>query len=304
MMKLLFSFCLLCVFNSLAFNSARWKRTTGWSQLCSISTAHDDFNVFQRHVMDLKDTWNATPIPATEEMDYDLSVKPSFTPEPNDEIVLEVTKRWVQAMIADFAVCPFTVESDRAGIPRGAVRYTISRATTLVEALQAYWEEAHAMAQATTKDISTVLLVFPEVTLFGYDCTQFDRYSQTLEETLSPENPLGLDAYMNNVYFHPEFKFKDKFDQVHFIFNDEGEVIGTTEDLVLPHNYARRYCDHIFVTQPISTVHSFMHLLNTPSLSTLSITYQISLADYQHPSYPYGTGCTEGYPRRTCILYK
>lgn len=87
--------------------------------------------------MDLKDTWNASPIPETEDIDYDLSVKPSFAPEPNDEVVLEVTKRWVQAMIADFAVCPFTVESDRAGIPRGAVRYTVSRATTLVEAFQA-----------------------------------------------------------------------------------------------------------------------------------------------------------------------
>ena len=240
MMKLTFCVWLLHACNSLAFKSAGWRRT-GWKQLCSVTSSNVEFNVFQSRVKDIKDTWNATPVPITEDIDYDVNVEPSFAPEPNDEVVLEVTKRWVQAMIADFAVCPFTVEAERAGIPRGTVRYTVSRATTLVEAFQAYWEEAHAMAQASSKDIATVLLVFPEVTLFGTDYTQFDRYSQMLEETLAPENPLGFDAYMNNVYFHPSFKFKDKFDQVHFVFNDEGEVVGTTDDLVLPHNYARRY---------------------------------------------------------------
>jgi hypothetical protein len=40
--------------------------------------------------------------------------------------------------------------------------------------------------------------------------------SETLEATLAPDNPLGLglDAHMNNVYFHPHFRFQDKFNQV------------------------------------------------------------------------------------------
>ena len=44
--------------------------------------------------------------------------------EFDDEVVLAYTQSWVQAMIADFAVCPFTVQPMRAGIPRGHVRYT------------------------------------------------------------------------------------------------------------------------------------------------------------------------------------
>lgn len=59
-----------------------------------------------------------------------------FPIEVDDQVVLDTTKRWVQAMIADFAVCPFTIQAERAGIPRGDVRYTVSRATTLLEAFQ------------------------------------------------------------------------------------------------------------------------------------------------------------------------
>ena len=66
---------------------------------------------------------------AAEDNHHDL-----FTAEPDDANVLAVTRDWVQAVIADFAVCPFTVQAGRAGIPRGDVRYTVSRATTLVDA--------------------------------------------------------------------------------------------------------------------------------------------------------------------------
>ena len=33
-----------------------------------------------------------------------------FPAQPDDAAVLDVTRRWVQAVIADFAVCPFTVQ--------------------------------------------------------------------------------------------------------------------------------------------------------------------------------------------------
>ena len=50
-----------------------------------------------------------------------------------DDVVLKVSKHWVEAMIADFAVCPFTIDSESAGIPRGYVRYHISHARTFPE---------------------------------------------------------------------------------------------------------------------------------------------------------------------------
>ena len=60
--------------------------------------------------------------------------QPPFPEEMNDEIVLRDTKEWVRTVMADFGVCPFTIDANRAGIPMGGVRYTVSRARTTEEA--------------------------------------------------------------------------------------------------------------------------------------------------------------------------
>ena len=89
---------------------------------------------------------------------------PLFPAEPDDQVVLDVTKRWVQAMIADFAVCPFTIQADRAGIPRGDVRYTVSRATTLLEAFQVivqpYMILLRGMHQLRQWSVTAIVLVY------------------------------------------------------------------------------------------------------------------------------------------------
>ena len=94
-------------------------------------------------------------------------IKNIFPIEEDDEIVLKDTKHWVQKVIADFAVCPFTIDPNRAGIPLGGVRYSVSRATNVEEAFLRYWEEVQLMMKTPEKDIATVLLVFPELLLFG-----------------------------------------------------------------------------------------------------------------------------------------
>ena len=43
--------------------------------------------------------------------------------------------------------------------------------------------------------------------------------------------------YIDNVYFHPEFKFKDKDGQVYFIFDYNGDVIGTSDQIIAPSRY-------------------------------------------------------------------
>ena len=42
------------------------------------------------------------------------------------------------------------------------------------------------------------------------------------------------------MYFHPEFKFKDKDGQVYFLFDDDGNVLGLSSDVVEPISYSRR----------------------------------------------------------------
>lgn len=38
-----------------------------------------------------------------------------FQVPDSDKEIIDVTKKWVDAVIADLGVCPFTVDKDRAG---------------------------------------------------------------------------------------------------------------------------------------------------------------------------------------------
>ena len=42
----------------------------------------------------------------------------------------------------------------------------------------------------------------------------FDDCTELLDSALAESNPLRLDSEINNVYFHPSYKFKDKDKQV------------------------------------------------------------------------------------------
>jgi len=49
------------------------------------------------------------------------NIKPVFPVEHDDNLVLADTRVWVNRLIADFGVCPFTADADRAGIPMGGL---------------------------------------------------------------------------------------------------------------------------------------------------------------------------------------
>lgn len=150
------------------------------------------------------------------------NVKNVFPIEEDDNIILHDSKRWVQAVIADFGICPFTIDPERAGIPMGGVRYTVSRAKDADEAFFRYWEEVEALLSSTEKEMATVLLIFPEIELFGnYDL--FEAYCDSLSdalETIDFENEIQL------VFFHPKYHFRDGQER-------SGEEMGAA-------NFARR----------------------------------------------------------------
>lgn len=130
-----------------------------------------------------------------------------FPVEPDDEIVLRDTKEWVNKVMADFGVCPFTTSASKAGIPSGGVRYTVSRAHTTEEAFLAFWEDTLAMLEAPEKEISTVLLIFPELELFC-DTEHFDSYCECLGDALSASS-MNMEKELQLVFFHPKFEFRD-----------------------------------------------------------------------------------------------
>jgi len=137
----------------------------------------------------------------------DKDVFAVFPEESDDGIVLRDSKEWVRRLVADFAVCPFTMTPDRAGIPQASVRYMISRADTTEEAFLRYWQEIQALLQAKETEISTSLLVFPDKSLFG-NYEVFETFCECLSDALC-DSTLGLERTFQLVFFHPEYRFRD-----------------------------------------------------------------------------------------------
>ena len=65
-----------------------------------------------------------------------------------DALVLSDTKMFVQAVIADFGACPFTIDANRAGPQKGQIRYQISHARSIEEAMYDYWKEGKSQMAA------------------------------------------------------------------------------------------------------------------------------------------------------------
>ena len=45
-----------------------------------------------------------------------------------DDEALRCSKDWVNAIVSDAGICPFSLSADRAGLPLGDVRYDVTRA--------------------------------------------------------------------------------------------------------------------------------------------------------------------------------
>ena len=137
----------------------------------------------------------------------EVNARTVFPVENDDAIVLQDTKEWVRKIIADFGVCPFTIDPMRAGIPMGGVRYTVSRAKEPEEAFFRYWEEVEALLRVTEREMSTVLLVFPELELFG-NFELFESYCESLGDALC-SSTMCMENEIQLVFFHPKYQFRD-----------------------------------------------------------------------------------------------
>lgn len=131
----------------------------------------------------------------------------SFPEELDDGIVLQDTKEWVRKVMADFGVCPFTINSDKAGIPSGGVRYTVSRAKSAEEAFLVFWEDVEALLSVPEREMSTVLTIYPELDMFG-DYEFFEEFCNCLGDALSAAT-MGMERELQLVFFHPKFVFRD-----------------------------------------------------------------------------------------------
>lgn len=160
------------------------------------------FNVFNH---DEDDDWDDDDNIAGYDGEQIENEKTVFPIEEDDNVILRDSKEWVRAMIADFGICPFTIDPERAGIPMGGVRYTVSRSKDIDEAFLRYWEEVEALLSSSEKEMATILLIFPEIELFG-NFELFEAYCDTLSDALET---IDFEKEIQLVFFHPKYQFRD-----------------------------------------------------------------------------------------------
>ncbi|KAL7531786.1 hypothetical protein ACHAWF_003906 [Thalassiosira exigua] len=125
-----------------------------------------------------------------------------------DDVIVDLTKKWVDKMMADLALCPFTRDADRSGIPLGPVRYKVDRVTSMEDAYAAYWEEVSRIEEVSQDEISTTLHVLPE---FCVDSVElFEQWADTLTGTLEA---LAVEELLQLIFFHPQWTFRDGGDR-------------------------------------------------------------------------------------------
>ena len=122
----------------------------------------------------------------------------------SDECVLGQTRAWVEGIIVDMKVCPFSSSADKAGLPIGGVSYPITHATTGEEVYEQFWGQVVQLLLTDERELSTVLLLTPRFAL--YSPGAYDMLADTLNEALTE---LRSEEYIQLVFFHPEYTFRD-----------------------------------------------------------------------------------------------
>lgn len=122
----------------------------------------------------------------------------------DNEILLDVTKKWVNKVMSDMGICPFTKGADMAGLPMGNVFYTVDRSTSAEDMYARYWEEVVRVEESSETDLSTTLLIAPEFLLDNIE--MFENFSNTLTQ---PLETLKVEDLLQLVFFHPEWTFRD-----------------------------------------------------------------------------------------------
>ena len=137
----------------------------------------------------------------------------------DDDTIIDLSKKWVDRMMADLALCPFTQSAGRSGIPLGPVHYHVDRVSSMEDAYRAYWSEVCRIEQVDQNEISTTLHILPEFCMNSVEL--FEQWADTLTGTLEA---LAVEELLQLIFFHPQW-----------IFRDGGDRSGDN-----PANYARR----------------------------------------------------------------
>lgn len=109
-------------------------------------------------------------------------------PDSNEKII-NVSKTWVNKMMSEMGICPFTKGAELAGLPMGQVFYTVDRSKEIEDMYAVYWEEVVRVEKMNEKELSTTLLIAPEFLIDNVE--MFENFSGTLTQ---PLEALGVEV--------------------------------------------------------------------------------------------------------------
>eukprot|EP00283_Hemiselmis_rufescens_P012519 CAMPEP_0173449472 /NCGR_PEP_ID=MMETSP1357-20121228/42784_1 /TAXON_ID=77926 /ORGANISM="Hemiselmis rufescens, Strain PCC563" /LENGTH=400 /DNA_ID=CAMNT_0014416069 /DNA_START=15 /DNA_END=1214 /DNA_ORIENTATION=+ len=145
----------------------------------------------------------------TEQTDEEKEFEKMVAVPKDDKDILLKTRDWVNVIISDMGICPFSQSADKAGLPVGGVHYPVSRVKTCEECYEVYWREVNYLISSPEKDVSTTLLIIPEFAIQNVE--GFTSFTDTLTH---PLEPLGIEKLIQLVYFHPQWVFRDGADRM------------------------------------------------------------------------------------------
>ncbi|HDR9271176.1 peptidase [Burkholderia vietnamiensis] len=121
-------------------------------------------------------------------------------PGPHDshDDILAATRHWLARAVIGLNLCPFA----KSVYVKEQVRYAISEATTLEDALADLETELRALEAADPQRIDTTLLIFPRV------FADFVDYNDALFFADRLVQQLRLGGVLQIASFHPEYRFE------------------------------------------------------------------------------------------------
>ena len=116
---------------------------------------------------------------------------------PDAELVIALTRRWVEKAVVGLNLCPFA----KAPHAKGQIRYVVSEARDAEALLVDLLEELRRLESADPGEVETTLLIHPQV------LNDFLDYNDFLEIADAAVAELGLEGVLQVASFHPRYQF-------------------------------------------------------------------------------------------------
>lgn len=117
---------------------------------------------------------------------------------PDDETIIEHTRRWLEKAVIGLNLCPFA----KAPYTKGLVRISVSHARHLDGFLEDLDRELQLLGSTPADELETTLLVHP--TLFG----DFLLFNDVLDVADAAVADNDLEGVVQIAPFHPDFQFE------------------------------------------------------------------------------------------------